>query len=139
VGRGNDGKAQLSGCLESGQSEGELGGQVNHIGPEPSNIIHDVAEPGKRPLHIGIEEERNAGRPMHFRPVGLSLGERVAGGVDSYLMAELLQCLSEPQQRHSDAAHHGPIDLGKKGDAHGIRLRRPAKGDKVRLSAMALG
>jgi hypothetical protein len=34
---------------------------------------------------------------MDFRPVGLSIGQSIAGGIDAYLMSALLQRPGEPE------------------------------------------
>src|SRR5215217_1092961 len=104
---------------------------MDDIGTEPTHVLDDVTQPGKCPLHIGIEEERHTGGAMYFRPVGLALGKSVAGGVNPDLVAPLLKRLGESKQSHPYAAYHWPVDLGKKGNAHRIRLRHGPVGDKV--------
>ena len=56
-------------AFDAGDTQRELGGDVDHIGPELAEVVHHVAEPGKGPLDIGIEEERNAGRAVHLGPI----------------------------------------------------------------------
>jgi hypothetical protein len=72
--RRHQGKLELTGCLEPGETEGKLSGDMDDIWTELSYILHHVPEPGKRPLNIRIEEERDAGRPVHLRPLDLPLG-----------------------------------------------------------------
>jgi hypothetical protein len=60
VGRGDDWDAKLPRGLESRDSEGELGRYMHHVGTEPRKVLDHVAKSREGPLHIGVEEERNA-------------------------------------------------------------------------------
>jgi hypothetical protein len=131
MGRSHERKPQLSGSLEPGKAEGELGCHVDYVGPEPGGVVDYVSETGKGPLDIRIQKERDAGRPVHLGPIRLAFGKSIAGRVDPDLMAALLQRPGEPEQGNAHAAYHGPVDLGKQGDAHEIRLWRAVVGDKV--------
>ena len=131
VGRGDEGEIELPCDLETGEAEGEFSGHVDYVGAEAGGVIQDVAKARKGPLDIGIEEQGNTGRPMHLRPVRLPLGQGVVGGVDPDLMAALLQGPRESKQRDSHAADHGPVHLGKQGDAHRVTLGQHPAGDKV--------
>jgi hypothetical protein len=44
VGRGDYRDAELPGRLEAGDTEGELGRDVHHIGTEPGQVVHHVAQ-----------------------------------------------------------------------------------------------
>jgi hypothetical protein len=72
---------------------------------------------------------------MHLGPVYLPLGQGVAGGIDPNLMTALLESTGEPQQRDPHAADHGPVHLGKQGDAHRLTLDQQPMGDKAGAAA----
>ena len=74
MGRSHEGKPQLAGGLEPGETQGELGCHMHDVGPEPGSILDHIAEPGKGPLHVGIKEERHTGRPVYLGPVLLAFG-----------------------------------------------------------------
>jgi hypothetical protein len=74
VGRGHEWELQLPGSLEAGQPEGELGNDVDDVGLKSADVVDNVAEPGKGPLDVLVQKERNAGRPVHLRPVSHTFG-----------------------------------------------------------------
>ena len=131
VGRGDEGDTEVAGDFETGEADGELGSHVDHIGTEAGGVVQNVAKPRKCPLDIRIEKQRHAGGPMYLRAVRLSLGAGIVGGVDPNLMAALFQRLRESEQGDPHAADHGPIDLGKQGDAHQRTLDQDAADDKA--------
>ena len=111
---------QLAGGLDPGDAEGKLGGHVDDVGPEALQVGEDVAHPRERPLDIGIQEERHAGRAMDFRPGGRPPGPAVVRRIDPDLVPTRLQRLGESQERHPDPAHHRPVDFGEQGYAHAL-------------------
>ena len=113
-----NGSPSCRAALSSGDPEGELGGHVDHIGPEPGQVVHHVAHSRKGPLDVGIEEEGDAGRPVHLGAVGLARGQRVGRRIDPDLVTPRLERLGEAQQGHPHSAHHGPVDFGEEGYAH---------------------
>jgi hypothetical protein len=54
---------------------------VHHIRPEPGHVLDHITEAGKGPLHVGIEEQGNAGRAVHLGTVRLSFRQGIAGRV----------------------------------------------------------
>jgi hypothetical protein len=104
---------------------------VDYVGTESGDVVQNVAQPGKCPLYIRIEEEGNAGGPMYLGTVRLPFGQGIVCGVDPDLMAALLEGLCQSKQRDPHAADHGPVDLGKKGDAHAVTLGQHPTADKA--------
>jgi hypothetical protein len=89
VGGGDDRDAEPFGRFEPGEAHGEFGRHVNHIGLEGSEIVLDVPGAGESPLDIGIQKERDTGRPVYLGAVGGPFRESVVGRVDAQRVAAL--------------------------------------------------
>ena len=69
VRRGDDRQAELLGRLHAGDAERELGGDVHDVRPEAGQVVDHLAQPGERPLDVGVEEEWDAGRAVDLGAV----------------------------------------------------------------------
>ncbi len=64
------GHPELPGRLDADEAQRELGRDVDQVGPEARQVGGDLPLPRKGPLHVGIEEERDAGRAVDLGSVG---------------------------------------------------------------------
>ena len=117
------GKLELPRRLDPRDAEGELGGDVDDVGPEAARSSTTSRMPRERPLDVA--DRGRAGRWASGAPRAGRVGRAAAGRWrcrPGRSWPRACKRVGEPQQGHADPAHHRPVDLGEERDPHGWKL-----------------